>query len=101
MNSASLSIVLFALFGIALCGEPSGFRHLRYMPMCNSACANKLAAVVTCCKNNNAGNWASCDKFNQAICAWKDIKWSADGVTECVSYPFVYQCTTRWQLDNT
>ncbi|CAJ0951939.1 unnamed protein product, partial [Mesorhabditis belari] len=91
--------------GVGLCAEPSGVRQFRFLSQCNKFCTVKpaqkpLYQLGLCCNRYNAGNWATCTKFNQAICARKDVSWSNDGNVECISYPFYGACATRYGLNN-
>ncbi|CAJ0914789.1 unnamed protein product, partial [Mesorhabditis belari] len=99
MHSIAICTIFAVVLGIAFCAEPSGVRHFRYMSACNAKCTGKIADVVACCGSLNAGNWATCDKFNQALCAWKDISWAKDGNSLCV-LSGIEQCVTRYQLTN-
>ncbi|CAJ0944345.1 unnamed protein product, partial [Mesorhabditis belari] len=91
------------LIGILYSAEPSGIRQFRFMSVCNKFCSLKQQPLVhlkQCCAGHNAGNWATCTKFNQALCARNDVKWSPDGNVECISYPGFGECATRYALNN-
>ncbi|CAJ0922800.1 unnamed protein product, partial [Mesorhabditis belari] len=45
-----------------------------------------------------AGNWGTYTQYFQAVCARKDVTWSADGETLCSYYGFGFECMDRYQL---
>ncbi|CAJ0952952.1 unnamed protein product, partial [Mesorhabditis belari] len=48
-------------------------------------------------KQENAGNWGTCTQYFQAVCARKDVAWSADGETLCSYYGFRFECMDRYR----
>ncbi|CAJ0923512.1 unnamed protein product, partial [Mesorhabditis belari] len=49
-------------------------------------------------EQQKAGNWGTCTQYFQAVCARKDVTWSADGETLCSYYGFGFECMDRYQL---
>ncbi|CAJ0947086.1 unnamed protein product, partial [Mesorhabditis belari] len=95
-----LATMFLLVINYSFCTEPTGIRHFRYIYQCNVKCAGPTPAVNVqkCCVANKAGNWGTCTKLNQAICARMDVKWSENGDQLCSFYGFGFECMDRFQL---